>query len=302
MRGLSPRGRGKPSDTEKAKSIKRSIPAWAGETRCTRKIRIERQVYPRVGGGNWRPQRAVAHRRGLSPRGRGKPAAIHPYHRATRSIPAWAGETGAIIDASRRPRVYPRVGGGNRAPVKTEIYNDGLSPRGRGKPVLSGGLSAHVGSIPAWAGETRKRAAQQHPPEVYPRVGGGNSPTRTRTTSSAGLSPRGRGKPAQAYEQGRLCGSIPAWAGETRTRAPLGGYLEVYPRVGGGNCVSQCIPPFRNGLSPRGRGKQLHYGDAAVCARSIPAWAGETQKLPTTPTKSRVYPRVGGGNHFRAAA
>ena len=50
--------------------------------------------------------------------------------------------------------VYPRVGGGNRRAFRDELNALGLSPRGRGKPVVYPQLLRYARSIPAWAGET----------------------------------------------------------------------------------------------------------------------------------------------------
>ena len=93
--GLSPRGRGKLPVSANRWELRGSIPAWAGETLTPPLGKSFAGVYPRVGGGN---DGGVGHADdmgGLSPRGRGKhrhpPAADH----AKRSIPAWAGETGA---------------------------------------------------------------------------------------------------------------------------------------------------------------------------------------------------------------
>ena len=50
--------------------------------------------------------------------------------------------------------VYPRVGGGNLENVREGMPENGLSPRGRGKPSLRAFEGLLRGSIPAWAGET----------------------------------------------------------------------------------------------------------------------------------------------------
>ena len=73
----------------------------------------------------------------------------------------------------------------------------GLSPRGRGKRQAAGLPGNNGGSIPAWAGETTAGANPVIRGEVYPRVGGGNSNSGIKTSTLRGLSPRGRGKPAQ---------------------------------------------------------------------------------------------------------
>ena len=51
----------------------------------------------------------------------------------------------------------------------------GLSPRGRGNPILLLLASLYIGSIPAWAGEPKKKVLGYWTNTVYPRVGGGTS-------------------------------------------------------------------------------------------------------------------------------
>ena len=274
--GLSPRGRGKRCIRSAANVKGRSIPAWAGETVVKyAKIR-HRRVYPRVGGGNRRLRRYRTSLRGLSPRGRGKHGRPRYVRAFQRSIPAWAGETLALLRFLRQLAVYPRVGGGNWAAAFIVSNNRGLSPRGRGKPELSNLRIRRIGSIPAWAGETRRLDTGYGGNEVYPRVGGGNFCVNAIVAVSRGLSPRGRGK--------RLCyrcpaldtRSIPAWAGETSLHPNSGMPLWVYPRVGGGNVRLRAAQRSSPGLSPRGRGKRILAGANIRCRRSIPAWAGET--------------------------
>ena len=112
-RGLSPRGRGKRVAGRRNSIPRRSIPAWAGETRHDRGVGGQSGVYPRVGGGNPFYAPTIAAGAGLSPRGRGKHAVPKRRKRVSRSIPAWAGETEPGTSAFLQYRVYPRVGGGN---------------------------------------------------------------------------------------------------------------------------------------------------------------------------------------------
>ena len=112
-RGLSPRGRGKLPACRTPIVIRRSIPAWAGETAHGSARHCRRQVYPRVGGGNATSRRPSLSTTGLSPRGRGKPVFTMYNKRYSRSIPAWAGETLSPSIYLAAAGVYPRVGGGN---------------------------------------------------------------------------------------------------------------------------------------------------------------------------------------------
>ena len=192
--GLSPRGRGKRGSWAWACPARRSIPAWAGETRRERNNYGLYGVYPRVGGGN-RPGKGLnVGIHGLSPRGRGKPSAPLRTPSTTWSIPAWAGETGTYSAQSAATGVYPRVGGGNYNGKYAEPAASGLSPRGRGKPAAAPGLRRQTRSIPAWAGETPGSSWPLCWTTVYPRVGGGNAGSVGAGYGMVGLSPRGRGK------------------------------------------------------------------------------------------------------------
>ena len=217
--GLSPRGRGKRHGLYAGLSLPRSIPAWAGETLRPYSRKPCAKVYPRVGGGNaYHPTMRIAGP-GLSPRGRGKLELPFAVRAVVGSIPAWAGETQTRKATTAIPRVYPRVGGGNKTMTPSQSPEPGLSPRGRGKPPPLHLSREKSGSIPAWAGETLGNLAKPALDAVYPRVGGGNEPHYRLLLGFQGLSPRGRGK--RRLTAGRLAGlrSIPAWAGETPGQA-----------------------------------------------------------------------------------
>ena len=275
--GLSPRGRGKLHSRRYRSPLARSIPAWAGETSSGLNMCAMWSVYPRVGGGNSVEVSTLPSSDGLSPRGRGKLAGITIAPLCCGSIPAWAGETCECAAACAPIRVYPRVGGGNSRRRKSLSAMAGLSPRGRGKLPKKALAGTSGGSIPAWAGETCKEGHSLAHKRVYPRVGGGNGRDGAQSGIRRGLSPRGRGKPEYGGDILLLCGSIPAWAGETYSRREGRRLAPVYPRVGGGNAVSEAETALTAGLSPRGRGKPPSPTRLWRTARSIPAWAGETQ-------------------------
>ena len=134
------------------------------------------------------------------------------------------------------------------------------------------------------------------PAAVYPRVGGGNGGVLRAALNAWGLSPRGRGKRAEIYNDLDGRRSIPAWAGETCNVYLPRRREKVYPRVGGGN-RGACLPAHDSrGLSPRGRGKRSPAFVIIIVGRSIPAWAGETRQAVALGALDAVYPRVGGGN------
>ena len=176
----------------------------------------------------------------------------------------------------------------------------GLSPRGRGNRLHLRRIRAHVGSIPAWAGEPTGPTSKACAFRVYPRVGGGTSICKMPSDSGKGLSPRGRGNPQGSQTGPRPFWSIPAWAGEPPPDRVAVCPPGVYPRVGGGTCA-RCRhrTPWR-GLSPRGRGNPRDRPKMRGQFGSIPAWAGEPVRDRPAVLLPWVYPRVGGGTNSDA--
>ena len=111
----------------------------------------------------------------------------------------------------------------------------------------------------------------------------------------AGLSPRVRGNQCQYHDDARLCGSIPACAGEPRSRDRYSSPSPVYPRVCGGTAAAEIGYTSCGGLSPRVRGNPGGRGLGRRCRRSIPACAGEPEQDLKKSTIYGVYPRVCGG-------
>ena len=70
--GLSPHGRGKRHAGVLRHQPAGSIPAWAGETEDLELRDGDKEVYPRMGGGNRALVTGMGCCRGLSPHGRGK--------------------------------------------------------------------------------------------------------------------------------------------------------------------------------------------------------------------------------------
>ena len=212
--GLSPRGRGNPSDAHRPAAGGRSIPAWAGEPQVAVHSAIQSAVYPRVGGGTAEPLGVLWLVAGLSPRGRGNPPLDRLPVLPVRSIPAWAGEPAPTMRTPTSISVYPRVGGGTLSGPVTTPVSKGLSPRGRGNPSGMGLTIMTPRSIPAWAGEPPSSTRWAPSSPVYPRVGGGTGSSIEYRHVRGGLSPRGRGNLLLPVHGRRLGGSIPAWAGE----------------------------------------------------------------------------------------
>ena len=152
-----------------------------------------------------------------------------------------------------------------------------------------------TGSIPACAGEPRRRCPDGTRARVYPRLCGGTGMSSTSHLSASGLSPRVRGnryaRPARIPD----AGSIPACAGEPSFRRAAAYADWVYPRVCGGTRVRFVGQSPGAGLSPRVRGNRWGDDYAYAGLRSIPACAGEPRGRRILYGFVGVYPRVCGG-------
>ena len=93
LKGLSPRVRGNRLYPPATPTMRRSIPASAGEPRCACCLTTLSRVYPRECGGTMPPPPSWESRKGLSPRVRGNLLCLaKPVLFAMGSIPASAGE------------------------------------------------------------------------------------------------------------------------------------------------------------------------------------------------------------------
>ena len=116
-----------------------------------------------------------------------------------------------------------------------------------------------------------------------------------------GLSPRVRGNPNRYPWEYTLTGSIPACAGEPRSKTSRAARSRVYPRVCGGTSLVVESPSRAGGLSPRVRGNLKRCLVDSLGSGSIPACAGEPQSETESEANDMVYPRVCGGTRPRAS-
>ena len=289
---------GEPHPVRHRAEAGRSIPACAGEPSFADAKQDDGRVYPRVCGGT--PGRVPARGRlhGLSPRVRGNHAAGRGYGGGGGSIPACAGEPVLTPLIAFATRVYPRVCGGTAGMWRRKCGAKGLSPRVRGnQPDLFGQLQ-YLGSIPACAGEPRRKCHASSPRWVYPRVCGGTPGGTAVGPNANGLSPRVRGNLLYLVRRQRTGRSIPACAGEPRLSESAFPHRRVYPRVCGGTKRRLDFDHLQSGLSPRVRGNPHGLKNALLSRRSIPACAGEPQGIPPILRNARVYPRVCGGTRL----
>ena len=158
-----------------------------------------------------------------------------------------------------------------------------------------------AGSIPACAGEPRRRGCRCVPGWVYPRVCGGTALKEATHEYERGLSPRVRGNLAGTPAGFVPAGSIPACAGEPGTVRLPDRWSAVYPRVCGGTVELPAMTDQPDGLSPRVRGNPVGNRAGDAVDGSIPACAGEPGTHPLHHLPIAVYPRVCGGTRRRVS-
>ena len=212
---------------------------------------------------------------GLSPRVRGNLEPETANQQIVGSIPACAGEPHLLNASEISVGVYPRVCGGTLAALATGRHFRGLSPRVRGNPVVVERKLLAEGSIPACAGEPGRQGMHPCRLSVYPRVCGGTYLAHAHLKAADGLSPRVRGNQIVVVGGVVSPGSIPACAGEPRSKSKTATPSSVYPRVCGGTLLGVAICHHIRGLSPRVRGNRDGARGAGAPAGSIPACAGE---------------------------
>ena len=94
----------------------------------------------------------------------------------------------------------------------------------------------------------------------------------------------------------QMIGPIPASAGETDGDQRSADAAAAYPRERGGNFVLVLSAAYREGLSPRARGKPATPAHINPASGPIPASAGETIFDLVHGRNRRAYPRERGGN------
>ena len=193
----------------------RNIPAYAGKTGHAEHLTQQAREHPRVCGENSLPR--VPHRNcpGTSPRMRGKPGLPRPGQQLIRNIPAYAGKTGILENASSHASEHPRVCGENLTIVSTSPPMRGTSPRMRGKLFTTSMLTGAIRNIPAYAGKTKHTCHNAHVSAEHPRVCGENHRVKLAREVAEGTSPRMRGKRRFTMTGSLIVRNIPAYAGKT---------------------------------------------------------------------------------------
>ena len=175
----------------------------------------------------------------------------------------------------------------------------GLSPHARGNPQAPTAGSDVTRSIPARAGQPAVATTANSTSAVYPRTRGATATTVMIARMIGGLSPHARGNPVRLDVRRAEIGSIPARAGQPPMRNCTPVSDRVYPRTRG---ATPRWPRGRSrsfGLSPHARGNPPPPPPAASALRSIPARAGQPDRIERTEHVPTVYPRTRGATSAR---
>ena len=208
-------------------------------------------------GADLQPHRRVFGQGGSSPRVRGRLALLCRRERATRLIPACAGQTRCRVGRCRRRR----------------------------------------GLIPACAGQTAPRLRGHTMVRAHPRVCGADTKYNVTIKTFPGSSPRVRGRRHGNFGLRADTGLIPACAGQTEGVKAAGAAAGAHPRVCGADIRQAGTRLSRSGSSPRVRGRPggLHFESSLP--RLIPACAGQTSLTRFFVRMSRAHPRVCGADY-----
>ena len=294
--GSSPRVRGKHIDSLRNMGVPGLIPARAGKTARSASTSWSPWAHPRACGENPAMVMSQSSSSGSSPRVRGKRSSRGRSATPARLIPARAGKTAGDGVGGLTAGAHPRACGENFTKLGEFTGLGGSSPRVRGKRVQGIGRPDGRRLIPARAGKTGPTPGRNSPSRAHPRACGENAAPPDDLLSSAGSSPRVRGKQRRTGLDQLHQGLIPARAGKTRPGGGGGFGDGAHPRacgenaqVGGGDVVGV-------GSSPRVRGKPVWSAGGARRRGLIPARAGKTFLSSSIVYTPAAHPRACGEN------
>ena len=186
--------RGKPFSALRSPSLRRIIPARAGQTSWRHCVWTATPDHPRACGANLIKFTVFLIDDGSSPRVRGKPTNVERTPYAIRIIPARAGQTAMSASLSSPAPDHPRACGANLTPTGSNMVGLGSSPRVRGKLLSVGQAFVSGRIIPARAGQTGGGFFALRQYADHPRACGANAAKLALPSLPSGSSPRVRGK------------------------------------------------------------------------------------------------------------
>ena len=254
--GPSPRARGIPGGRARFAAPPGSIPASAGNPRSAVAGWPASRVHPRERGESGVDALGRAPFEGPSPRARGIPSADQRGGERLGSIPASAGNPPMRAPPGAPTTVHPRERGESTRPYVRPPPAEGPSPRARGIHLLPSARPGRARSIPASAGNPRRRWPAGRTSAVHPRERGESRAGSAAHGNTHGPSPRARGIRYRQPRPRAWFGSIPASAGN--------------PGAGAGAQLLQRVHPRERGESPPRMARRRRCWGPSPRARGIP--------------------------------
>ncbi len=233
------------------------------------------RVHPRSRGAADNDLTEDLANKGPSPLTRGSRPRPHRLELIPGSIPAHAGQPRRCQSTGPWPWVHPRSRG---AAIEDEIrasLEQGPSPLTRGSLVDLFQVDLDAGSIPAHAGQPARAWPSRRRSRVHPRSRGAAISFAAMQADREGPSPLTRGSPDCRVRRSPRAGSIPAHAGQPRSRRWRPGEPWVHPRSRGAAARRPIMDVFIWGPSPLTRGSLVHQPRQEAGEGSIPAHAGQ---------------------------
>ena len=252
--GSSPLARGTQIDPGVAIQPDRFIPARAGNTSRSVVGGENHPVHPRSRGEHFPIRSGRGKSPGSSPLARGTRSDGRCSRRASRFIPARAGNTTRTGSGSPTGTVHPRSRGEHRLAPRWPSNTAGSSPLARGTRDRGLILRGVYRFIPARAGNTSRSPCEAPSPTVHPRSRGEHEASAQATPRVTGSSPLARGTqidPGVAIQPDRF---IPARAGNTLGRQGRVSGGSVHPRSRGEHLRLPYLRLSGVGSSPLARG------------------------------------------------
>ena len=169
-------------------------------------------------------------------------------------IPAYAGNTTAVLIWPSRWRDHPRVCGEHSGALVQAQCRAGSSPRMRGTRVWTCREYWFAGIIPAYAGNTKPTVGIVPAKRDHPRVCGEHLGKPFELVGWQGSSPRMRGTRGACNVDVTARGIIPAYAGNTLLMELALNRFRDHPRVCGEHSFTDIEDMGYTGSSPRMRG------------------------------------------------